>query len=162
MYKMLVGMRQVYNIPFTSYSQYPLGRYRADFAIPHIKLAIECDGQAWHSHPDKKAQDQMRDAELARYGWTTVRFSEVDLKENQDAVQKTAATLIFKLWKKALEDQKKQKQQAATSIAERVALGSITGPEDVIKLAMADDNPAEEELLGDINIETEEPHGDTD
>lgn len=135
MKKMLMGMKQVYNFPFEPFAQYPLGRYRADFAMPQIKLAIECDGQAWHSHPDKKAQDQMRDAELAKYGWTTVRFSEIDLKENAEAVQKTVATLVFKLWKKALEDQKNNQKRANATIAERIVLGTIVGPDDVLKMA---------------------------
>ena len=159
MFKMLVGMRQVYNIPFAPYAQYPLGRYRADFAIPQIKLAIECDGWAFHGTPDKRAKDQMRDAELAKFGWTTVRFSEVDLKENSEGVQKTIATLVFKLWKKALDEQKQQKQKAATSLKEKVALGTIVGPDDVIKLAMASEDEPQEELLTDIGM-PEEPTDD--
>ena len=108
MYKLLSEMKYGMRLPFNPWVQYPLGPYRADFAIPQLRLAIECDGFAWHSLPDKKAKDQMRDAQLAKYGWTTVRFSEVDLKENLKEVQKTVAALIFKLWKKAHEDQAKK------------------------------------------------------
>jgi very-short-patch-repair endonuclease len=108
MYKLLSEMKYGMRLPFNPWVQYPLGPYRADFAIPQLRLAIECDGFAWHSLPDKKAKDQMRDAQLAKYGWTTVRFSEVDLKENLKEVQKTVAALIYKLWKKAHEDQSKK------------------------------------------------------
>jgi hypothetical protein len=72
-------------------------------------LAIECDGDAWHSNPDKKAKDEYRDAQLARYGWTTIRFSETELKEQKPEVEKTVASLIIKLWKSAVEAQEKQK-----------------------------------------------------
>jgi len=141
MYKMLLGMRQTMSLPFTPWIQYPLGPYRADFAIPQLKLAIECDGEAWHSHPDKKAKDKIRDAELARFGWTTVRFSEVDLKERKPQVQNSVASLVIKLWKKALEQQKSQEaqlnhsQKAAGVSADHVVLGTVIGPEDSFKLA---------------------------
>jgi very-short-patch-repair endonuclease len=108
MYKMLSGMKFSMRLPFDPWVQYPLGPYRADFAIPQLRLDIECDGYAWHSDPVKKAKDQSRDAELAKYGWTTIRFNEFELKENQDAVQKTVSSLIFKLWKAALDRQQKK------------------------------------------------------
>jgi very-short-patch-repair endonuclease len=116
MYKMLSGMKVSMRLPFESWVQFPLGPYRADFAIPQIRLAIECDGYAWHSDPIKKAKDQARDAELAKYGWTTIRFNEFELKENQGGVQKTVSGLIFKLWKAAIEQQKKQPGKKGAAI----------------------------------------------
>lgn len=112
MYKMLTEVRSQFRLPFSPFVQYPLGRYRADFAIPQLKLAIECDGHAFHSAPDKKAQDQKRDAELAKYGWTTVRFREIDLKENKGEVAKTLTALIFRLWKHAIKMQGKKTSSA--------------------------------------------------
>lgn len=140
MFKMLSGMKQQMNLPFTPWVQYPLGPYRADFAIPQLKLAIECDG-GMHEIPDKKAKDKVRDAELAQYGWTTVRFGEVDLKEHQPQVQKSVTAMIFKLWKKALEQQKKQEdqyqnsQKAAGSDSDKVVLGTVVSPDDALKMA---------------------------
>lgn len=130
MRKMLINIREAYRLPFNPWVQYPLGRYRADFAIPQLKLAIECDGQAWHSHPDKKASDQMRDAELAQHGWTTVRFSEVDLKENQENVQKTVLALIFKLWKKAVDEQNEiaAAHKKSAGISGNITVGEIVEP----------------------------------
>ena len=104
-------------MPFDPWVQYPLGPYRADFAVPQLKLAIECDGDMWHMYPDKKAKDQLRDANLAKFGWTTVRFSETDLKENKPAVQKTVSALIIKLWKKAVEQQEKKKKAPEGKVA---------------------------------------------
>ena len=109
MWKMLLGFRQQ-GLPLNTWVQFPLGRYRADFAIPQIKLAIECDGEAWHSHPDKRAADKLRDTELAKYGWTTVRFSEAELKEQQQAVKQALLGMIHRLWQKAMEAQEKQKK----------------------------------------------------
>ena len=117
MYEMLYNMKFALRMPFDPWVQYPLGPYRADFAVPQLKLAIECDGDMWHMYPDKKAKDQLRDANLAKFGWTTVRFSETDLKENKPAVQKTVSALIIKLWKKAVEQQEKKKKAPEGKVA---------------------------------------------
>ena len=71
MYKILFPM----NIPFRKMVQFPMGPYRVDFAIPELKLAIECDGDQWHNLPDDKARDAKKDMTLARFGWTTVRYA---------------------------------------------------------------------------------------
>jgi len=106
MYKMLQSME----IPFQKWIQFPIGPYKADFAIPKLMLDIECDGQKWHATPDAKAHDKKRDSELANAGWTIVRFGEFEIKENQDAIKKTIIGYVYKLWQKALEQQKKQQE----------------------------------------------------
>ena len=57
-----------YGLPF--YPQYPVGKYFADFADPHQKIAIECDGRAWHS----SERDEIRDQEFKRLGWRVIRI----------------------------------------------------------------------------------------
>lgn len=52
------------------YPQYPVCRFFVDFANPVAKVAIECDGAAFHTD---KAKDQRRDDELARMGWKVYR-----------------------------------------------------------------------------------------
>lgn len=54
------------------YPQLPVGRFFVDFGNPAAKVAIECDGEAWHT--DKK-KDAARDAELRSMGWATYRIS---------------------------------------------------------------------------------------
>ena len=52
-----------------------LGRYRdrfPDFAFLESKLAVEADGEAWHS----KEYDAKRDVELHAVGWTVLHFTE--------------------------------------------------------------------------------------
>jgi very-short-patch-repair endonuclease len=53
------------------YPQYPAGRFFVDFGNPVAKVAIECDGAAYHTD---QAKDASRDAELERLGWTVYRF----------------------------------------------------------------------------------------
>lgn len=52
------------------YPQYPVGRFFVDFANPVARVAIECDGSAFHKD---KAKDQQRDDELAAMGWKVYR-----------------------------------------------------------------------------------------
>ncbi|MBB1599505.1 endonuclease domain-containing protein [Variovorax sp. UMC13] len=52
------------------YPQYPVGRVFVDFANPKAKVAIECDGAAFHLD---KAKDAARDAKLAEMGWRVYR-----------------------------------------------------------------------------------------
>jgi very-short-patch-repair endonuclease len=56
-------------------TQEPCGRYRIDIAIPKYRIAIECDGQEWHSAPEQKAHDRKKDRFLRKHGWTVIRFS---------------------------------------------------------------------------------------
>jgi very-short-patch-repair endonuclease len=52
-------------------TQYPVGYYRIDMVVEHEgrKLAIECDGERWHSGAEKIAEDLARQAVLERLGW---------------------------------------------------------------------------------------------
>lgn len=51
------------------YPQFPIGPFFADFANPHSKVVIECDGREWH---DAK-KDLARDIEMRRMGWFVYR-----------------------------------------------------------------------------------------
>lgn len=67
------------------YPQYPVGRRFVDFGNPCARVAIECDGRAFHQ--DEKA-DRQRQAEIESYGWTVYRFTGrecfLDTKEVED------------------------------------------------------------------------------
>ena len=103
MYKTLLNMQ----IPFKKWIQFPLGKYKTDFAIPAIKLAVECDGEYWHRQPQAKAHDQKRDSELARFGWTVVRYKEIDIKGNMDGIRNDLQVIVNKCWRRSLAQQKK-------------------------------------------------------
>lgn len=55
-------------IPF--FPQLPVLNYFLDFGCPFLKIGIECDGKAWHSHDIDKG----RDARLAAEGWMIFRI----------------------------------------------------------------------------------------
>ena len=59
-----------------------LGRQRywfVDFAFPSLKIAIECDGEPWHVD---KERDARRQADIELYGWTVLRFTGTEVKED--------------------------------------------------------------------------------
>lgn len=54
------------------FPQYPVLNYFLDFADPWTKVAVECDGKAFHTDV---ARDFTRDTQLRRHGWEVVRIS---------------------------------------------------------------------------------------
>jgi very-short-patch-repair endonuclease len=66
------------------YPQYPVGRFFVDFGNPKAKVAVECDGAAFHTD---KAKDAARDAELGKLGWRVYRISGRDCKKDFDEVK---------------------------------------------------------------------------
>jgi very-short-patch-repair endonuclease len=56
------------SLPF--WPQFPVGKYIVDFADPVRRIALECDGAAYHD----PIKDRARDAALEKMGWTTYRI----------------------------------------------------------------------------------------
>jgi very-short-patch-repair endonuclease len=63
------------------YPQYPVLNFFVDFANPVAKVAIECDGKAYHQD---KAKDAARDQRLTDAGWTVYRISGSDCRKDSD------------------------------------------------------------------------------
>jgi len=63
------------------YPQFPVGGVFVDFANPAAKVAIECDGKAFHRD---EAKDAARDAKLRGLGWTVYRISGSDCRTEAD------------------------------------------------------------------------------
>ncbi len=56
-----------------------------DFAFPDHKLAIEADGNYWHSIPEIIEKDARKDANLQSQGWTILRFTGDEIRESPAA-----------------------------------------------------------------------------
>jgi very-short-patch-repair endonuclease/predicted transcriptional regulator len=81
-------------IPFVK--QFNLdNKFVCDFAIPLLKITIECDGDYWHANPKiyskedltftqkrKVKIDILKDKYLEERGWLVLRFFESDIKKN--------------------------------------------------------------------------------
>ena len=62
---------------------------RLDFADEQRRLGIEIDGARYHSGPEARRRDRLRDRELHRLGWQIVRFGADDVRRAwRDMVQR--------------------------------------------------------------------------
>lgn len=74
--------------------QYQLNGYRLDFAWPDQKVAVEVDGHDYHKTKEQRSCDAKRDRELAKLGWTTLRFTGSDVYRDADAVAQEILTFV--------------------------------------------------------------------
>jgi very-short-patch-repair endonuclease len=65
--------------------QAPIGRYVADFACHRAKLIVEIDGDS-HYTEDGVARDAVRTAFLVGEGYGILRFTNLEVLENEEAV----------------------------------------------------------------------------
>jgi very-short-patch-repair endonuclease len=57
-------------------TQYAMGAYRCDLAIPRYKLVIECDGESFHNSKKQKARDRKKAYYIRRkHKWKLLRFT---------------------------------------------------------------------------------------
>lgn len=56
--------------------------YILDFAIPDLKIDIECDGEVWHKIGNSR--DHKRNWVLRKMGWKILRFRGKQILENID------------------------------------------------------------------------------
>jgi very-short-patch-repair endonuclease len=66
----------------------PHGNVRLDAAMPHLRVAIELDGAAFHGDPAARERDIRRDVALAALGWVVLRFSYRRLTTEPDACRR--------------------------------------------------------------------------
>jgi very-short-patch-repair endonuclease len=65
--------------------QYGVDQYVLDFYCPHLKLAIEVDGES-HFMPGSEECDKERQEHIEAYGIRFLRFTNPDVCENLDGV----------------------------------------------------------------------------
>lgn len=90
LWRLIKDMRLPFDV-FAQYKQEIPGNpqpFTMDFALPHLRLDIEADGEQWHNNPEDKKSDNERDMKLANLGWTVIRFPESAISENIQQVQK--------------------------------------------------------------------------
>lgn len=54
-------------------------RYRADFAIPELKIVIELDGHEFHKTKEQRTHDAKRERDLQTEGWKVIRFTGTEI-----------------------------------------------------------------------------------
>ncbi|SFK12197.1 Very-short-patch-repair endonuclease [Halobacillus dabanensis] len=77
-------------------TQYNVGVYRIDIAFPGLKIAIECDGKAFHSTASQKAHDRKKDRYLRKNGWKVMRFKGSTIYRNLPSTVKSISREVTK------------------------------------------------------------------
>ena len=75
--------KQLLDVQF--YRQRPLGNYIVDFYAPRAKLVVEVDGSQ-HLEREFTQQDAQRDEYLTDHGLLVLRFSNLQVLQEPDAV----------------------------------------------------------------------------
>ena len=75
--------KQLLNVQF--YRQKPIGEYIVDFYAPRARLILEVDGSQ-HLHQDHIANDARRDDWLCSQGLEILRFTNLEVLNELDAV----------------------------------------------------------------------------
>ena len=63
-------------------TQFPIGKFRTDFAWPACSLAVELDGHDFHKTKEQRTYDAQRDRFFMAEGWKTVRFTGSEVFRN--------------------------------------------------------------------------------
>jgi very-short-patch-repair endonuclease len=75
--------KQLLGVQF--YRQKPIGHFIVDFYAPAAKLVIEVDGSQ-HSEPEHRQKDMARDQYLAQEGLMIMRFDNMQVLKETEAV----------------------------------------------------------------------------
>ncbi|AWN24012.1 hypothetical protein DKM44_12860 [Deinococcus irradiatisoli] len=65
-------------------TQFKFQGFAIDIAFPALKVAVEVDGDYWHSFPKAQARDKKKDALLTAEGWRVLRLPEHLIKRDPD------------------------------------------------------------------------------
>jgi very-short-patch-repair endonuclease len=72
------------------YQFHPERRWRFDYALPEQRIAVEVEGGTWQNGRHNRAKGYAKDAEKYNaaqgLGWTVFRFSDVMIREGQEAM----------------------------------------------------------------------------
>ncbi len=81
MWKEVLRAKKFYGYQFNR--QFPIDNYIVDFICRKLRLIAEVDG---YSHASKYEEDKERDERLSESGYTTIRFTESEVKNNLENV----------------------------------------------------------------------------
>jgi very-short-patch-repair endonuclease len=73
-----VGMLGLQNLD----REHQVGRYRVDFALPELHVAIEIDGFDFHSSREQLISDRRRQREIEAEGWRVIRFAGSEIRRD--------------------------------------------------------------------------------
>ncbi len=86
--------------PVREYRFHPVRKWRFDYAIPALKIAVECDGGVWthgrHVRPTGYIKDMEKFNAAAEAGWVVLKFTPQQLM-TQDTVATLRSTIARRI-----------------------------------------------------------------
>ena len=79
MYHIIYWDREIFNTLRVVETQYPIGKYKADFAFLNDKKVVELDGHEYHKTKEQRTHDAKRDRYIIGEGWTVLRFTGTEI-----------------------------------------------------------------------------------
>ena len=73
------------NYPIRFHRQYVIENYIVDFFCPKAKIIVEIDGSQ-HYYPENEVYDKRRTEIIERYGFTVIRYTNIDINQRFKAV----------------------------------------------------------------------------
>ena len=70
-----------------------IGPYVLDFACVALRFAVEVDGDSHYAHEREAEYDRRRDAFLVENGWTVVRVTNREVREEFEGVLRRVRTM---------------------------------------------------------------------
>lgn len=71
--------------------QYPILNYDVDFAIPALRIVIECDGEYWHLD---KYKDLERQHKIEKEGWFVLRYTGLKINQYLDEIENEVKRIV--------------------------------------------------------------------
>jgi imidazole glycerol-phosphate synthase subunit HisF len=81
--------------------QHPIGLYIADFYCHKAKLIVEVDGSI-HKGPTIKENDERRQKELEKWGYTVIRFTNEEVLQKSETVIDKISDIVNSVKQKQL------------------------------------------------------------
>lgn len=90
-----IGIRVVESLGLRWEDEKQFGRYNVDIFLPDYNVAVEVDGNYFHTLPGVPEKDKRRDKTLfEKYGIVTLRFWESDIYENHHKMEKKISKVV--------------------------------------------------------------------
>lgn len=93
--------KQVYGYDF--HRQKPLLNYIVDFYCSELELVIELDGYS-HQFEEVVIKDELKEAELKKYGLTILRFDDAEVMKDMNNVLRTIEQYIVEYKKNSADE----------------------------------------------------------
>lgn len=79
-------------------AQYTIGgKFVCDIVFPDAMLVVECDGTYWHNTPRQRRVDASKNAYLYKCGYTVMRFSDVQIRQDVHACVRAITAFVTSL-----------------------------------------------------------------